>query len=78
MGDHSSNKIWQTTGVFCAEDLIGQSGSGLFSLVRVAMLRSSELAAGKPALVDHHLSEKTVTVVFKEIASGKVALKKSK
>lgn len=76
MTDNLKNQMWQSTGVFCAEDLISKCGSGLFSLVRVAMLRSAQLAAGKPALVEHSLSEKTVTVVFKEIAAGKVTLKK--
>lgn len=78
MKEKSNSHIWQTTGVFCAEDLIGTSGMSLFSLVRVAMLRASELAAGKPALIEHSLTEKTVTVVFKEIADGKVTLKKEK
>ncbi|MBL8012805.1 MAG: DNA-directed RNA polymerase subunit omega [Candidatus Omnitrophica bacterium] len=78
MKDNTSGHLWQATGVFCAEDLIGQSGSGLFSLVRMAMLRSAELADGRPALIEHGLNEKIVTVVFKEIAQGKVALKTKK
>lgn len=75
MDEHSPKGI-RGIGVFCVEDLLKQSGGGLYALVRVAMLRSAELAAGKPALLDSSGSDKFITTAFEEILRGKIAVKK--
>lgn len=77
MSDSKSKKAAQLNGVFCTEDLLHKSGGGLFSLVRVAMIRALELAAGKPSLIEHPSSNKIITTVFEEISAGKVGLKKN-
>ena len=76
MSDIQSKKDMQLAGVFCTEDLLNKSGGGLFSLVRIAMIRSLELASGKPSLIEHPSSNKIITTVFEEIVQGKIALKK--
>ncbi len=69
-------RVVNTTGVYCVQDLLKQSGGGLFSLVRIAMLRAAELASGKPSLLENPSTNKIITNVFEEIANGKIVYKK--
>lgn len=78
MVNSSSKKLMPEIGAFCAQDLINKSGSGLYTLIRLAMVRSAQLAAGKPALIEHGPAEKIVTIVFKEIADGRIEAKNKK
>lgn len=78
MTDIPKKKVINTTGVYCVQDLLKQSGGGLFSLVRICMLRAAEMAAGKPTLLDQPSSHKIITTVFEEIANGKITVKKVK
>lgn len=68
-------RAYNPNGVYCVEDLLNQSGGGLFSLVRVAMARSAELAGGKPSLLEKPSTNKIITTVFEEIANGLVVVK---
>lgn len=47
-------------------------GGGIFSLVRLAMIRALELASGKPSLINHASSDKVTTIALEEIAQGKI------
>lgn len=75
MAENSHKKVTNLTGVYCAEDLLSRSGGGLFSLMRIAMTRSAELAEGKPSLLESPASNKIITIVFEEIASGLIVIK---
>ena len=72
----SKKRVVNTTGVYCVQDLLKQSGGGLFSLVRISMARASELASGKPSLLPNPSSNKIITTVFEEIANGLITVKK--
>ena len=61
--------------MLCREELLLKVGGGVFSLVRVAMLRALELASGKPSLIDNASSDKTTVIVLEEISQGKIVLK---
>lgn len=70
-------RAYNASGVYCVQDLLNQSGGGLFSLVRIAMSRSAELADGKPSLLEKPSTNKIITTVFEEIANGKIVFKKT-
>ena len=57
------------------EELLPRSGYSIYKLVRLASLRATELADGKPPLIASHGAEKTATIALEEIRSGKVELK---
>jgi|CXWL01.1.fsa_nt_gi DNA-directed RNA polymerase subunit K/omega len=76
MSFSQSKKAIQLNGVFCTEDLLHKSGGGLFSLVRISMMRALELASGKPSLIEKPSSNKIITTVFEEIIAGKIVFKK--
>jgi len=57
------------------EDLLPKSGYSIYTLVRIASRRATELADGKPNLIEAPGSAKTATVALEEICAGKVVLK---
>jgi DNA-directed RNA polymerase subunit K/omega len=54
--------------------LLPHVDGGLFCLVRLAMVRASEIHSGSPALVNCHglSSDKSTTIAMEEIAQGKI------
>ena len=72
MGKNQNNGIKKMTGVFCSEELLPQTGGGIFRLVRIATLRALELASGKPPLIHNASSGKVTTIALEEIAQGKI------
>ena len=76
MSENHPIRAYNPAGVYCVQDLLNQSGGGLFSLVRIAMTRSSELASGKPSLLENPSTNKIITTAFEEIANGRIVLKK--
>ena len=59
----------------CREELLQKTGTGVFSLVRIAMIRALELASGKPCLINNPSSDKTTITVLEEISQGKIGMK---
>lgn len=58
------------------EELLPKSGYSVYKLIRLASVRSLELADGSPKLIDGVSAEaKTPTVALDEIRAGKVVLK---
>ena len=57
--------------------MLQKTGTGVFSLVRIAMIRALELASGKPSLIDNASSDKTTIIVLEEIAQGKIGMKEN-
>jgi len=60
------------------EKLIDKTNNSLYKLVILASRRALELAEGQPSLVGINTTSKPSVVALKEIAAGKVGLKKSK
>lgn len=62
------------------EDLLGKMGKAesLFKLCNMAAARATELNSGMRNLVDVEPNEKKTTIAIREIANGKVKIKKGK
>lgn len=58
------------------DKLLNQAGGGMFSLVRMAMIRAVEIQAGSPPLVDcRHLAlDKYATIALEEISQGRMTI----
>ena len=56
------------------DELLESTDGSIFSLARIAMLRSTEIYDGSKPLVDHLPLDKSTTIAFKEIAAGKITL----
>ena len=59
------------------EDLLPKANYSIYKLVRLASIRATELAEGKPRLIEHPSSEKVATIALEEVAAGKVVLKEA-
>ena len=57
------------------EDLLPKAENSIYKLVRLASCRATELAEGKPKLIDNPSSDKVATIALEEIVAGKVVLK---
>lgn len=57
------------------EELLPKSGYSIYTLVRLASKRATELADGKPTLIEAPANAKTATLALEEIRAGKVVLK---
>lgn len=57
------------------ENLLPKTGYSIYKLVRLASNRATELAEGKPKLIDAPSTAKTATIALEEIQAGKVILK---
>jgi len=57
------------------EELLPKSGYSIYTLVRIASKRATELADGKPSLIETSANAKTATLALEEIRAGKVVLK---
>ena len=57
------------------EKLLPRSGNSVYKLVRLAAKRATELAEGKPRLVEALPEAKIATIALEEILSGKVVSK---
>jgi DNA-directed RNA polymerase omega subunit len=55
--------------------MLSKTGGGIFSLARIAMIRSLEIHFGKPPLIKHMASDKATTIALKEIGQGKIAMR---
>ena len=73
MSKDQDKPIKRLSTAFYSEDLLAQTGGSIYFLVHLAILRSLELADGKPALVTSNITDKVTTIAFNEIAQGKVA-----
>jgi DNA-directed RNA polymerase omega subunit len=58
------------------EKLIDKAGNNLFKLVIMASKRALELSEGMPRLVEASSDTTHTTVALKEIAEGKIRVKK--
>ena len=58
-------------------NLVEQVGS-IYKLCNMAALRATELNSGMKKLVDAEPNEKITSIAIKEIAEGKVTIKKTK
>ena len=56
------------------EELLPKTGGSIFKLVRLASTRASELAEGRPKLIDVPMNTKIATVALEEILDAKVVL----
>ena len=56
------------------EKLLPKSNFSIYRLVRMAALRATELADGRPKLIQSPPEEKTATIALEEICAGKVVL----
>jgi len=54
------------------EKLLPKAGGSIYKLVRLASVRATELAEGKPRLVEKIDAEKVVSIALEEIANSKV------
>ena len=54
------------------EELLPHSGGSVYRLVRMAANRATELADGKPCLIQKPSSDKFTTIALEEIAQGKI------
>ncbi len=57
------------------EELLPMSDWSMYALVRMAAIRSLELADGKPRLLEDIPSDKLTTIALNEIVQGRVELK---
>jgi len=57
------------------EDLLPKADWSIYRLVRMAANRTTELADGKPSLIEKPNSDKLTTIALDEIAQGKVVYK---
>jgi len=57
------------------EYLLPRSGYSVYKLVRMASQRATELAEGKPRLIENPTTEKMATIALDEILAGKVELR---
>ena len=57
------------------EELLPRSGFSVFKLIRMAANRATELAEGKPKLVEKASTDKVATIALEEIRAGKVELR---
>jgi len=57
------------------EELLPRSGFSIYKLARLASIRATELADGKPPLIPSSPAEKTATIALEEVWKGKVELK---
>ncbi len=57
------------------EDLLPRSGYSIYKLIIMAARRATELADGKPRLIEKPSSDKTATIALEEILAGKIELK---
>ena len=57
------------------ENLLPKADNSVYKLILLASNRATELAEGKPKLIEHPSSEKTATIALDEILAGKVVLK---
>ena len=78
MQKDDNGQVRRQSTAFFTEDLLSKTGGSIYYLVHLSILRSLELADGKPALVNSQATDKVVTIAFKEIAQGKIALKGKK
>ena len=58
------------------EQLLPKTGGSLYGLINMAAVRAAELADGKKPLIEAKRFEKETTVALKEIAYGKISLKR--
>ena len=57
------------------EELLQHSGGSVYRLVRMAANRATELADGKPCLIQNPSSDKFTTIALEEITKGKIESK---
>ena len=57
------------------ENLLPKAGYSVYKLILLAANRATELAEGKPKLVEKTSSEKTATIALDEILAGRVVLR---
>lgn len=57
------------------EELLPHSGGSVYRLVRMAANRATELADGKPCLIQKPTSDKFTTIALEEITQGKIEAK---
>lgn len=58
------------------ERLLSKAGNSLYKLVILASKRAAELDEGQVPLVETKPQEKSITIALREIAEGKITLKK--
>lgn len=58
------------------ENLLPKAGYSIYRLVRMAAMRSLELASGKPSMIEQNFSNKLTTVALQEILQGKIGCEK--
>ena len=56
------------------ENLLPKAGYSIYRLVRLAAIRSLELADGKPSLIEQEPFNKLTTVALQEILQGKIGV----
>ena len=59
------------------EDLLPRANGSMYGLVRMASVRSLEIADGKPPLVEGISTDKATTIALQEILEGKVESKEA-
>lgn len=59
------------------EDLLDKAGNSVYRLVRMASNRATELAEGKPRLLDKINSDKETTIALEEIRAGRIFSKET-
>ncbi len=59
------------------EDLLPKTNFSIYKLVRLASKRATELAEGKPRLIENPSLDKTATIALEEIQAGKVVIKET-
>ena len=59
------------------EDLLSKADGSVYKLVRMASNRATELAEGKPRLIEKSASDKETSIALEEILQGKVISKTS-
>ena len=59
------------------EKLLPRSGNSIYKLVRLASHRATELAEGKPKLIESPLETKATTIALEEILQGRVVAKEA-
>ena len=57
------------------ERLLPRASNSIYKLVRLAAIRATELAEGKPRLIKDNTSDKATTIALEEILHGKVEIK---
>lgn len=60
------------------EDLLPKAGDSIYRLVRIAASRATELAEGKPPLIEKPSSKKETTTALEEIYHGRIVFKDGK